>query len=411
MPSDDNPRDALTSKDVALRAAAVRAVGATGSWADVATLMELAMGDKSPSVRLYAAASAASVVFRVRGGKGLPRGGESQVLDVLRAFNPQHNPALLMVVGALGTDKARTRLGRLLRDPHSDVRLAAAAAVRRGAQSALAIGDAKLEAEALGWLQSGKLPPDAVLELVRLAGEVGWSSWASALRQVMGGGGAVAEAAQEAQQRLAARSTPGAWEGLWLDAGGDVADEAARGGEGWLLLADGVAHDGEVPHAVVADGSTAEVEGLGKGRLLWARPVKAEADMAVLQTEQGTFVRSEGKALAKVVEERIAALGAYPPGCSVLARSLEEVEGVIAPRARALALWKAGQGEAAAEALDKLLAAKKPKADLFWHRANVALSLGCLDDAREHAQRYLDKAAKKGPHRTDAEALIASLTR
>jgi hypothetical protein len=406
MASDDF-RANLDSKDVAERAAAVRAVGSRGSYDDLSRLLELAMGDKSPSVRLYAAAAATTLLYRLRADEALPDRAESDVMDTLRAYNPQHNPPLLMVMGAVGTPATRKRLGRLLRDPHSDVRMAAATSVRRLALSARSPDE--LAGEALSWLQTGKLPPDATADLVRLAGEAGWSSWSDALRQAVAKP-ALAEAATQALERLRMRGGPEAWQGLWLDGGGDVSDEEAAGSEGWLLVADGAAHDGAASHAVSVDEGGVTVSELGRAQLRWAKPVKGEAEQRVLQVGGRTLWRCEGKALAKVVEARHDELAAFPAGCAALAAELEEVDGAVAPRARALARWRGGDPSGAAEALDALLAAKKPKAELHWYRANVALALGHLDDAREHVDVYLSKAAKKAPARPEAEALQASLT-
>ena len=59
MGETEDPRQALSSKDVAIRAAATRDLARCGGWDDVVSLVQHAKEDKSSAVRLYAAASAA----------------------------------------------------------------------------------------------------------------------------------------------------------------------------------------------------------------------------------------------------------------------------------------------------------------------------------------------------------------
>src|SRR5262245_47136144 len=91
-----DPRAALESDDVAVRAAGVRDLGAQGVLDDALALVDLAIQDRSPSVRLYAAAAAAEIVMR----SSLDPDDQRQILDRLKAFDPGFNPALLMVLAA-----------------------------------------------------------------------------------------------------------------------------------------------------------------------------------------------------------------------------------------------------------------------------------------------------------------------
>ena len=411
MDNVEQARQALAGKDVAERAAAARHLAAHGSWDDLSSLLTIAMGDKSPSVRLYTAAAATRVVLRSRGAGEVGRAEEQQVLEAFRRFDPQGNPSLMMVLGALGSATARSRLGRLLRDPHSDVRMAAAAAVRRAALSQVAHSDEGLTADVAEWLASKKTPLDTRTDLVRLVGETGWAELAPEVRKAAALGGYAAEVAAEALSRLGERAEASAWTGLWLHGGGDVLDEDAATPSGWLLVAEGEVHDGERSRpSTLADGRL-DLGSLGRARRLWAPRVKEEGAHQALQLPSATYWRCTGKALAKEVEARIHELGRFPAGCAVLAAELEEVEGAIAPRARALARWKAGDNDGAVSAVDALLAAKKPKAELYWWRANMALGEGALDDARSFVDAYLEKAPKRGGYRAEAEALRASLSR
>ena len=52
MGETEDPRAALGAKDVRTRAAAARDLARQGSWGDLEALVDVALGDKSTSVRL-----------------------------------------------------------------------------------------------------------------------------------------------------------------------------------------------------------------------------------------------------------------------------------------------------------------------------------------------------------------------
>ena len=62
----EDPRDALESDDVAVRVAGARVLAERGTQEDLPRLIKIAREDKSPSVRLYAAAAASDVAMRNR---------------------------------------------------------------------------------------------------------------------------------------------------------------------------------------------------------------------------------------------------------------------------------------------------------------------------------------------------------
>src|SRR5688500_13732973 len=127
MTESTDPREALKSADVAVRAAAARELAANGKFGDVELLVELAKSDKSPSVRLYAAAAAADIATRSEPGPAQ----RMRLVELFRTFDPGHNPSLLMVLAAVPDLAGVERLGRLMRDPRSDVRSGAITALRR----------------------------------------------------------------------------------------------------------------------------------------------------------------------------------------------------------------------------------------------------------------------------------------
>lgn len=406
MSETDDAREQLADKDVAKRAVAARWLSHHGDASDLEGLLKIATTDKSPSIRIYTAAAAADILHRLRSTSGLEPTTIDAVIAALRAFDPQGNPSVMMVLGALGKP-VRGRLGRLLRDPHSDVRLAAVAAIRREALSPLSMDDDGLADDVLGWL-GGRLPADATLELAALVGEAGWRRGAEVLRSVLPKVRDPEGRVGEAMRRLRERDEFASWVGAWVEQEpGLLSPPEPSPDRRWI---------GVHPNGWFAGGADTPC-GLSEGRLnspqgparLLHVAVPGQPTVPMIQTASDSWFRIEDKALAKWVEAQIDALAGSPGLCAALLPQLAEVEGAVAPRARALLAWRAGDIGEAARALDALLEAKKPRPDLLWWRANVALSEGDLDLARERVSDYLQAAPKKAAFIEDAEALQASL--
>ncbi len=376
----------LDSKDVTERAAAVRTLAATGTFDDVGKLVEIAWTDKSPSVRLHAAGGAADLATRCMGD--VPLEERRRIVDWVKSFDPGHNPSLLMVLAAVPERAVADRLGRILRDPRYDVRAGAATALRRMAWHT----DADWLRDAVqGWLAEGKHPPDAVLELVKLAGEVGWAGLERELAKAESAGRPHGAAVEEALQRLKAREQPQTWRGLWVSWGAGIGEPEPEAPVAWRWVGEGAARDG--------------------ARLVWAPRPGAEGLQIAMLADGLTFWRLEGKALLKVASDLADELGADRSVALGLASELEAIEGVVAPRVRARLLWRAGALDRAEALLEPLADDKKPRLDVLWMLAEVKCGLGDLDSARELVDQALEGAPKKAPWRAEAEALRASLGR
>ncbi len=402
-----DPRAALDDPDVAVRAAAARDLARIGDLGDVALLLDRAILDRSPSVRLYTAAATAAVLRRARRSGPLKRSVADQVLDALRRFDPQGNPSVLLAIGAVGP-AVRGRLGRLLKDPHSDVRRAAVAALRAEALSPLSIGDKGLEKDLAKWA-SGSLPMEAKLDLGRLLGEAGHPDGEALLLQLS----AVVRDAEgvlgEARRRIAARRDRGAYGGVWrrqepevLSPPDDEADVPWVG----LTAEEWFAEGSRTPLKWRNDGIPVGPE--GPARLLFVGTPGQETH-AALQTAEATRFACVARPLAAWVERCIDELRGVEPLCRTLVTRLGEGDAPVPPKVRTLLRWRGGDGAGAGEELDAALSGKKPKPELYWWRANVALSEGDLDLAREHLERYLAKAPKKDRFRAAADRLRGSL--
>lgn len=402
MPETVDPRQALRSDDVAVRAAGARDLAGSGTFADALVLIELAKADKSPSVRLYAAAGAADIVMR----EGLDSVGRRAVVDAVRSFDPGRNPALLMVMAAVPDAEGIDRLGRLMRDPRSDVRGGATAALKRMAGTPDAD---RLLAEAVrGWLVGGKHPADAVAELVRLTSEAGWPGMDEAIRGAAGKGRAAAVAVQDAMDWMVARRDPGSWVGLWAATDDErIVD--------WLYLE----KVGPTPQAWGPDGVLGVLtvdDGVGSvaGRppLLRVRGGRPTDDgpSEALRVGERMLWRHTGRVLVKLVEMLDEVLRTCPPAALGVARDLAPLEGASAVRARAIALWRGGALKEAEQVLDQIVAGdKKPRPEIQWLVGNVKLGLGDLDSAREALRICVQLAPKKANWKAEAEAILTSL--
>jgi tetratricopeptide (TPR) repeat protein len=409
MPETDDPRAALDSNDVTVRAAGARDLAAVGTYEDALRLIERARDDKSLSVRLCAAGAAADILFRV----ALAEPQRREVVRKLDGFDPGRNPSLAMVLAPVVDDEGIARLGRMVRDPRSEVRSAALAALKQ--MSTRPGAGEPLSAAVRAWLLEGRHPPDAVADLVRLTSEAGWPGMDEAIRAAAKKGRAAAEAVREAIDWIAARGDIATWVGVWAAIGSGSARITdwlyLEGGRVWGPALQGEGGARELGELSVADG-VGSVAGLPKlYRVRTGRP-SDDTPSEALKLDDRLLSRLPPREIARRFEALHPMVSSCPEASMGIARDLAPLEGAAAVRARAAALWFGGALQEAEQAVDALLAADaKPKPDLLWLAANVKLRLGDLDSAREAATKCLETAPKKASYRADAEALLASLGR
>jgi hypothetical protein len=393
-----NADDPLHATDVTERAAAVRALAERGGLEDALRLVEVALADRSPSVRLHAAGAAAEIAQRTRPD----RQGQAQILERIGRMDPGFNPSLLLLFADAADAGGVERIGRLLRDPRSDVRSGAVAALKRLVQR----GHPGAEEAVRGWLADGRHPADTVGEMVRMASEAGWVNMDEVFRQAAGRGRAAAVAVDEALTWSVSRRDPLSWTGLWAEL-----DEDEVRVVDWLYLEGGQAWG---PEGKL--GPLQVDEGLGR---IEGRPplVRVRLGRAVEDGPEEAFAFAERrlwrltpKLLARRVDALEPILQAFPPIALGVARELLPLEGANAIRARILALWRGGALRDADRALTSLTTGdRKLKPELQWIQANVKMGLGEVPAAREALQAALKAAPKKAPWREAAEALLETL--
>lgn len=410
----EDPRAALAARDVKTRAAGARDLAAVGTWDDVEALVGIAMADKSPSLRLCAAAAAADILARHRGAPGheppLGRDRADAVLRWVGGSDPGNNPSGLMILSAVVTDRVLDRFGRLLRDPRTDVRKGAGAALERMALSGTMVEDERLAGRIAKWLGGRRLAPDAVLELIHLIGRAGWTSLGSLLSEVSGAGRPHAAAVEEARSRLATRGRPDAWHGLWVGSGFDVLElEVGERDSGWILVGPGGIRTawGERAALTIDKGMCS---GPSKGRMVWARQMGQESYSRAIQMGGRTFWEVPLEEVAGVVEPLL--MGLEHEDAPLIAPILEALASettLRSRRAHALLAWRVGMLGPSLEGLSGLLDAKRPKADLYYWRGRVHLDRGDLDSARQDLSRYLEAAPARSALQTEVRALLEDL--
>ncbi|MBX2801609.1 MAG: hypothetical protein KTR31_28285 [Myxococcales bacterium] len=398
--------EALKSRDVATRAAAVRDLSACGSAEDVETLLGFAKTDKSPSVRLYAAAAAADVAMRTA---STTTGAVREAwVAAATGVDPGQNPSLLMVLAAVPTQKVLDRLGRTLRDPRYDVRAGAATALRR---MACARGNPPAVAQRLSttfseWLKAGRHPADAVQELVRIGGQAALALSEEAHTAAAGRG--VAAVLDEARDRLQQREELPTYAGVWASFGGDVMQPEPEEPETWLVIDEAGEVVGPSTRSTVALDGRASIDG-ASARLVWATRPGSEGELLALQLPDRTFWQCSGKVLVQVGTAFQGPLEAEPAAARAMSRALEPVEGVVAKRMRARMLWRGGDASTASELLDELVSQKKPHADALWTLAQMRAEAEDVDGATAAVARALELAPKNCTWREEANSLARDL--
>lgn len=415
----EDPRAALGAKDLPTQAAAARDLSQMGTWEDLDPLLELATGHKRTGMRLIAAAAAADILHRHRTGalEPLDKEQQRQIVEWVKRTDPGLSPSALMMLSAFPERDVVSRLGRLLRDPRNDVRTGAAVAIRR-----MAVSDTMVEPERSAvvrqaipsWLGDRRTPPDAVVALVNLIGNLGWEELREVIFGLQSTSQVVMDAIALAQQRLDARKELDGWSGLYVSDGRDALELTLEERDEGLLLVGGgtVSVDGGEPvEARIEDGRLHADALPGPARLAWVPRIGEHEMHQAIQVQGRTWYRIEGKDAVDWLDTEGHRLGPdQRPATRFFEAEFEELEGATGKRARAVAAWLAGDMEAADEQLTALTGTKKPRADLYFWLGELRREQGRGDEARTAWQTFLERAPKRAPLRPIAEARLEELS-
>lgn len=398
-----DPRAALQDRSVATRCAACRDLARVGTWGDMALLVDRGWNDKSMAVRLYAASAAADLAQRLR--DTLDDTQRAQVVTWTFAGDPGVCPSMLMLTSTVQTGPVLSRLGRILRDPRSDVRLGVLTSLRRMALSSRA--DREGLARAIDpWFDDPKVPSDARVELGKIIGEAGLATLRPRLIDLRARGEGAGEVADVALDRLETRATPEAWIGAWWSDGRDVFENREVDDVFEVAVCDGQAWYGASGTREVHAGDVPKLGDDPVARIV-ATPLGSHDALAAIQVDGRTWWSVDDEGLAGFLDTHHDKLRGLPQaGRDVLVARGEALGGAGAERVRAATAWIAGDLDGAMEAAEAQLARKRARGDAWFWRGVARLERGDAGGL-EDLEIFVGKAKKDHPLRAAAERRMA----
>jgi hypothetical protein len=399
MPETKDPVAALAAAETPVRAAGARDLSVSGEPQHIDALIALAIGDRSPGVRLAAAGAAADILSRHRLPPRRERVSEAVRagwLSAVAAVDPVVNAGLFSICGCLGTDAAFKRVLLGLRDPRQDVRAGACVGLWRLVASGAATTLPNVEATVVATLSDARIRVESRVEIARICADVGFRSAAEPAAALPSQCTRHTRTlAETLVARLEALPQPA---GLWVRTGLDVGavDTGCKGDDGLLVL--GVGDTIEVTAATMRRGPLAE-----GWRLLSVKDPERETPQPVLQVGLDSWWPAGPEDLCRFGDRLIA------QGHAALLLGCGEALGNTAAsqRVRGAALLAAGQAAEAVLALEGAIAGKKVPADTWWFLAVALREAGRPGEARPHVERFLSKAGKKAPFVAEAKAWLA----
>jgi hypothetical protein len=398
-----DPMAALRSKEIADRAAGCRDLSLTGTVEHLELLAELAASDRSPGVRLNAAAAAADILSRCRTGDARSALSEDQrgaFVSVFARINPAVNAGIFPIMACLDHAKSRQMIFGGLRDPQADVRLGAAVGLMRLCSSISAIDDPTLEDAVTGLLADTRHQPDAIAQIARVCAAVGYTS-ATELIRYLQLSGTHAEMVMEALGVLDGAHHP--LQGVWYSDGNDAGETNVSPSRGPMLAV----FDGST--ALIHDGKRwiAQAKFEPRRRMFIRRVGEAEAGPA-FQTSERTFYVGTGG-----VVDRLVSVDWSSPGKSTKAavRGIEALSQVLPDTALdhlglARLAMAAGMPDVAKAALLSSIEAKKtPPAS--W----LALADMLWDADKKGAKTHYATYVKKGKRKDDEAGMERAKSR
>lgn len=419
MSKQDEALADLSNGGIPERAEAVRQLGLIGEIDVLDVLLDRALQDKSPGVRLAAASAAADVLarYRIDQRDAFPEERRRELIRKLRGIDPGRNTGLFQVMACAGDPAVVDNLSRGVRDPRVDVRTGALVGLERLIGSGSVNGHPAMERALRSLLGERRLRSDAALGVARLAWRAGlWSlrpevealsarveeRWLDPLADLL----------SDFPAKLGSEHLLGCWAGRGLDCG---EQRLGRAPTTWLVVLPSVLLIGTGTTLSVAPWSYGEA-GFGCA-LLGDEPEAVRVLRAWFDGGEGVEVlqigsRSHGRLSEKALPELLDLISLQAFDTEPLARQLLALlepdlsERAAGAYARALLVGMAGQRERSLEHFEALGAAKRVRPEVLWHQARLLRDGGDDDSARAFVQRYLDVSKPRSPFRALAEAWL-----
>jgi hypothetical protein len=409
--------DKLSQKDIHARADAGRQLSKVGEPEHILPLLQAAIQDPSPGVRLYAVGAAADILSRYRVGKaakGISKAERESYFNSFKHVDPGQNAGVFSVIAVLGLPELGRRLLTGLQDPRLDVRTGAIVGTYRYFISHAAAKDRKLKAELLKLLTSARLRPDVISAIVRLIGQCGWQEARGEIQALQGRFGQVDEAIKQSLAWLDDQSADQALLGAWASYGrdaGEVSEDKVP--TEYLLIAPLVAARFHADGVEAMRWSTGK-KGITLGdnthsmrRMTLDEPVDHEMVQAIQLEEQTWFRTATG---AAELAERFS--NSSDSVATEAGRLLAETflsalpESAVGERIKARVELAVGMNDSALLRLEALGAKKSVSAEVFYYLAQARKSVGNDAGAKECWTAFLEKARKTDPLREEVEALL-----
>lgn len=401
MAETPDPIAALASPKLPIRAAGARDLAAAGGPEHLERLIDLAVRDPSPGVRLGVAAAAADILSRLRSPSHaaghLPEATRRALYERFFRADPGLNAGLFQVVGTLDLPETLPRILLGLRDPRADVRVGALVGLFRHCASATVNGDAEREAAVVAVFADGRIRQETRAELARVCANVGYTSALGPAQELAASTArGVAAVAQEAVRRL---ETVPAADGVWVDLGIDC-------GEARL--------DAKPVQWIATVGSTrvwTSADGAGTSerahprRFLWWKRNKDHEARVVLQEGLRTLWAADADEQAafgeRLLEQDARALfRTVDPSLPLNGATL---------RLRGAFLLKQGDVDGALAALFAAVALKKTPIDAWWYLADALARANRGAEARPYLNRFCARAPKKSAFMAEAKVRLDAL--
>lgn len=396
-----DPIQSLSSSSLPERAAAGRDLSLVGTPDAIPRLIELAVTDRSPAVRLTTAMAAADILSRYRVGPrraALDLGTRRGFYALFRGLDPGINSGLFSVLACLEIPEALASLSTGLRDPRETVRVGAAVGLLRLCMSASVAGDEALESFVVGLLSDRRLKPDALIEVARICAAAGYGAARRPLES-LGLSGVQGDVVAAALVVLTDQRRP--LQGAWRSDGRDAGEVNPEPQQESVLMAFGAGAALEAGERAWQERPAALAT---SARRLYIRRVGEPDPGHAFQSDGRTFYPAREAELLDVVE-RITApedltWGGTEPRSAADAAAAEALSLSLgdngpAARARALLLARAGQPAAALTALEEAVDQKRAPPDTWFFLGEALHAAGRSADARAAWEGYQKREKRK----------------
>ena len=387
-----DPVVAISSKDIAERAAGCRDLALHGTVEHLELLAEIMGSDRSPGVRLSAAVAAADILSRCRIGDTRSLLSDEQrdvFISIFSKVDPALNAGVFPVLACLDRPRSLRLISGGLRDPRRDVRLGAAVGLMRLCTSLSVAEDKEFEESVVALLADSRHQPDAIAQIARVCAASGFSEATELIRHVQLSG-THAETVVEALGVLDGARHP--LRGVWYSDGRDAGETntVSPMGPAVMVFSDSGAyiHQGKRWSKVTKWAPT---------RRMFLRKVGESEAAPGFQASGRTFYVGLGDVVDMMFPQGTVVPGKPTKAAEAAIEGIRDVVGDSSDAQRAFALLaiQAGQLDAAKAALQTAIDGKKTKPDCWLVFADLLWETGAKKDAQVHYATYAKKGKKK----------------